>query len=207
MNDKHIHTDLIDLVEGALDHDRRVLLEEEIRRSPELQRERDALRRTMDLLHRQDESGPDPRYFQNFIPRLRLRIDGGDRRRSMWIPSWFAAASAPVAAAVIIGAMALLYGLLQPETADRTNDSIFIAAEPADIENIDPFPLKKYYFDGSIAELFDDDDGVERSLIARSVIGSATLYENEINDDRMMVQMNETDVDMIVDYLRDRTVQ
>jgi hypothetical protein len=207
MNDTNKHTDLIDLVEGTLDHDRRILLEEEIRRTPELQNKLDELRRTMELLSRQDEDAPDPRYFQNFIPRLRIRIDGGYRRRQLWIPSWFTAASAPAAAAVIIGVMMLLYVSLQPDAADTSMDSIFITAEPVDIENVDPFPLKKYYFDGSVSDLFDDDDVFERSLFAGSVIGSASMYENDINDDRMMAQMNDTDVDMIVAYLRDRTVQ
>jgi hypothetical protein len=206
MKNKLSQSDLIDLAEGTLDPDRRAEVEEELRRSPELRLEFDGLQKTMDLLQQQDEMPPSPQYFRNFVPRLRERLSVSTDLSRSWIPSWFAPVAAPAATVFVIGIITMLYSILHPDTGENPLHSIIRQAEQSELENADTYPLKHYY-DDSEYTLIDAETAVEQTLIAGGITVSQTMYEYEINDERMMTQMNEQDVDVIVAYLNDRFVQ
>ncbi len=206
MKNKLSHIDLIDLAEGLLDSDRRTELEDAMRRFPEMQREFDELRTTMDLLQQHEETPPAPQYFQNFIPRLRDRLDNGAVHGHGWIPSWLVPIAAPVVTVIVIGVITVLYSALNPDTGENILYSIIRQADQSELDNADTYPLNKYYDDIEYT-LIDAETAVEQTLIAGGITISQTLNEFEINDERMMTQLNEQEVDVIVAYLNDRAVQ
>jgi len=206
MKNKFSHIELIDLADGTIDRDRRIELEEAIRRSPELQQKFDEIRKTTDLLQQFKETSPTPQYFQNFIPQLRKRLDNGTVHLHGWIPSWLAPVAAPAVAVIIIGTISMLYSVLHPDAGDNIMHSIVRQADQSDLDNTDTYPMNKYYDDMEYT-LIDAETAVEQTLIAGGISVSQTLNEYEINDERMMIQLNEQDVDLIVAYLNDRAVQ
>ncbi|MHB1050469.1 MAG: hypothetical protein ACYC09_10350 [Bacteroidota bacterium] len=206
MNSKISHIELIDFAEGTLDSDRKAEIEEVLRRSPELRQELDEIRTTMDVLQQHEETPPSPQYFQNFVPRLRVRLSGSTGGSRGWIPSWLVPVAAPAVTVFVIGVITLLYTALHPDSGENLLHSIIRQADQSEIDNADTYPLKHYYEDIEYS-LIDAETAVEHTLMAGGIFVSQTLNEYEINDERMMTQLNEQDVAVIIAYLNDRSVQ
>lgn len=206
MNNKRYHSALIDLAEGMLDPVRRQELEDTMRRIPAVRRESEEIRKTMEVLKHYEVAPPPDHYFGNFIPQLRRRLYNETDVPNGWIPSWFAPIAAPVVTVFIIGIMTVLYSVLHPDAGAMAIHDIIRQTEQSDLDNTGPIPVNPYYADMEYT-LVDAETAVRQSLLAGGNTGTQNLYENDINDERMMIQLNEQDLDGIVAYLQERTFQ
>jgi hypothetical protein len=201
---------LIDYAEGTLDRESGTAFEEQLRQSSALQRQLADIRSTFELLQQQEEPNLVGQYFNNFIPRLRQRIEQGERLYQFPIPSWLSPALAPVAVMVILVSMVTMYFVLQPETDGASYRSMMHYADQIEFDDASSFaatPLATLNDDVFASIFVATEDPDARSLFPDGLFSTLILNEYAISADQLVTELHDQEIDLIVTRLTNRTVQ
>jgi len=204
MNENELHESLIDYVEGNISPEQKVEIESYLATSPQMQNELDVIQSALNELRSISDENVPPHYFQNFLPRLRERLDAGKVRIPLFIPEWFHVFAAPAAVLVFIFSIMTMYQSFKPEELQSPLYSMVNDMERSEINSIVDETSAFGSTPGiirSVENLFSDISSVkiaELKLTEDLMVLDVSSYQTE---NELLSDMGDQDVEQILDLL------
>lgn len=202
MRQDELHILLLEYVEGTIAHDKKLLLEEQLKTSSVLRAELQLLQETYTALNGVEDEQASPLYFSNFLPRLRERIEQRKTNAFNGVVLWMRRvmpAALAGAALIVIGIGS--YYLLMP---DSRQQSLYELVNKMDEKDIDD--LLDYYADDVVEDALHESDFTQKNLITEA-LALNSLDENIVNDGQIIFNLTDDEIEMIVKRLNAHTVQ
>ncbi len=138
MKHKEITQHLVDYCEGALTGELRDEIERHLAECAACRGELALLQTAFEALQHEPGLDVPAHYFTNLIPKIRQRIDAGEKRRiGFALPAWIGSSVRPLAAMLVLGAVAVLFRILGPaSTAASPLEELVSQVPPSDVDSL-----------------------------------------------------------------------
>jgi hypothetical protein len=207
MSREDIQEMLIDYADGTIDESRKIIIESELKRSPELSQELQLIKDTFIRLDKIEESDVPTHYFSNFLPRLNEKLQNKKTTIELLYPAWLRMMAVPTVALVIIAGIIGMYLILQPPNYKSSLYSAMQAVEQERSEedfkdNLLLSPAGTISSDiESIIQSEEIVSNVDAKMIAREFFNESLIFDNLTNDNQILNQLSDDDLIWIADNL------
>ena len=201
---------LMEYAEGTLDDSQKKIVEEQLKNSAELRNDLQSIQHALARLHVVEDQEVPSHYFSNFLPRLREKLERKQGSIFFAVPLWLRRALVPVV--VLAGSGIGLYYMLQPANSGGTLYEIVKELNRTGLDDTlsyDPLTDSGVLFTTNVENVVNGaliESDFSKSILASVVLASNPIDDNEINDRKLLTQLDDEEIEMILNRLNSNGV-
>lgn len=201
---------LIDYAEGTLSADQKLNVENMLRDSKELRNEYQLIQTSFQELQKLPVESVPEHYFNNFLPRLRNKIEAKERYSHWLVPQWMESLFVPGVTLLLLFTFGTLYLFLEPSRTQSPLYKIVQDIEQNEFDNIieEVSNLELSY--GSIrtgeqlVDRISHTDEITQKISTELL--SVDLFASQMDSDWIEL-LEESEIDFVLNQLNETGIQ